>query len=41
LKTAAAFAVAAVLLAACAPKAEQPAASDIQLARQAALAFEQ
>ena len=41
MKTAAAFAVAAVLLAACAPKAEQPAASDIQLARQAALAFEQ
>lgn|GEM_PF-1098400 len=41
MKTAAAFAVAAVLLAACAPKAEQPAASDIQLARQAALGFEQ
>ncbi len=41
MKTAAAFAVAAVLLAACAPKAEQPAAADIQLARQAALAFEQ
>lgn len=41
MKTAAAIAVAAALLAACAPRAQQPAASDIQLARQAALSFEQ
>lgn len=41
MKTAAVFAIAAVSVAACAPKVEQPAAADIQSARQAALSFEQ
>lgn len=41
MKTAAAFAGAAAVLAGCAPKVEQPAAADIQSARQAALSFEQ
>ncbi len=41
MKTVAAFAGAAVLLAACAPKVEQPSTADIQQARQAALSFEQ